>query len=61
MGKSGRWWGRKIRQGVRVGKSVARTAAAAYSLATGVAALVNSEPKYFDTTLTQQVGGSGVS
>lgn len=44
-------WGRRIRTGLRIGKAVYQTAAAAYSLASGVAALVNSESKYLDTSM----------
>lgn len=49
-------WGRRIRTGLRVGKSLWQTASAAYSLATGVAALVNSESKWFDTTIGTAAG-----
>lgn len=60
MGRSGKWWMRKGKQGLRVGKSVYQTAAAAYSLASGVAALVNSESKYFDTAITTPAGSTAI-
>lgn len=60
MGKSGKWWGRKVRQGGRVAINVAKTASAAYSLASGVAALVNSESKYYDTGIGGNVGTSAI-
>lgn len=60
LGRSGGWWKKKGRQGLRVGRGVLATANAAYSLATGIAALVNSESKYFDTAIATPSGSTAV-